>query len=146
MVPSAACFEPTRYADQQQQEALEEVHRQFWLSEESLHGVIDYFQKELKAGLLDDRSSDLNMIPSFVSGNSFFVHERLYEWVCVCLCICVYVYACVYVWVYGLVLYVNGCTKGNLREINQDILLGKRKGPIWHLKSYPWTSTFVRSY
>lgn len=68
MVPSEACFEPTRYADQQQREALEEVHRQFWLSEESLHGVIDCFQKELKAGLVDDRSSDLNMIPSFVSG------------------------------------------------------------------------------
>lgn len=88
MVPSAACFEPTRYADQQQQEALEEVHRQFWLSEESLHGVIDYFQKELKAGLLDDRSSDLNMIPSFVSGNSVFIYERLGACVCGCaLCI-----------------------------------------------------------
>lgn len=71
-------------------------------------------------------------------------------WVCavylgVCVGVGVYIYMCGWVW-YGLVLYVNGCTKGNMREINQDILLGKRKGPIWHLKSFPWISTSVRCY
>lgn len=71
---------------------------------------------------------------------------------CIWVCGCVYIgvgvdvyILCGCVW-YGLVLYVNGCTKGNMREINQDILLGKRKGPIWHLKSFPWISTSVRSY
>ncbi|KAI7860604.1 hexokinase-domain-containing protein [Circinella umbellata] len=61
-------FEKLKYVNEQQQLALEELHRQFCLDRETLEQVINEFDNELKAGLLDDRSSDLNMIPSFVTG------------------------------------------------------------------------------
>ncbi|KAI9276689.1 hypothetical protein BDA99DRAFT_115850 [Phascolomyces articulosus] len=61
-------FEKLKYGNEQQQLAIDELERQFCLDRETLEHVIDQFDKELKAGLLDDRSSDLNMIPSFVTG------------------------------------------------------------------------------
>lgn len=67
-------FEKLKYVNEQQQLVLEELQRQFCLDRETLEQVIDEFDKELKAGLLDDRSSDLNMIPSFVTGNNEYLY------------------------------------------------------------------------
>ncbi|KAI8073096.1 hypothetical protein BC940DRAFT_324754 [Gongronella butleri] len=41
----------------------------FRLERPTLVQVVEYFDRELKAGLADDRTSDLNMIPSFVTGH-----------------------------------------------------------------------------
>ncbi|KAI9312535.1 hypothetical protein BX666DRAFT_1988275 [Dichotomocladium elegans] len=68
MTPDGIFFENLNHVNLQQQQALDELANLFWLNEETLHVVIDHFQKEIKAGLADDRSSDLNMIPSFVTG------------------------------------------------------------------------------
>ncbi|KAI8137770.1 hypothetical protein BJV82DRAFT_331170 [Fennellomyces sp. T-0311] len=68
MGPTSIPFQQLKHANRHQQEELENLHMQFCLSHETLFEVIDHFDKELKAGLVDDRSSDLNMIPSFVTG------------------------------------------------------------------------------
>ena len=68
MGPSSIPFQQLKHANQRQQEELENLHVQFCLSRDTLLEVMEHFDKELKAGLVDDRSSDLNMIPSFVSG------------------------------------------------------------------------------
>lgn len=68
MVPTDIGFDQLRHISPQQQRALEELHSEFWLDKPKLLEVMQQFDKELKAGLADDRSSDLNMIPSFVTG------------------------------------------------------------------------------
>ncbi|KAI8082926.1 uncharacterized protein BX664DRAFT_267498 [Halteromyces radiatus] len=65
----------TQYSDhlihgnEQQQLVMMELQQMFRLDKPTLLQIVDYFDKELKAGLLDDRSSDLNMIPTFVTGH-----------------------------------------------------------------------------
>ena len=54
----------------QQQTALEELQRMFRLDHNALFSVVDHLQNELRNGLIDDNSSDLNMIPTFVTGSS----------------------------------------------------------------------------
>lgn len=68
MAPTSPPFEKLRHVSREQQEAIDDLQSQFWLDRSTLLGVIEQFDKELKAGLMDDRSSDLNMIPSFVTG------------------------------------------------------------------------------
>lgn len=50
-------------------EAVKELEQQFCLDKQVLLQVVESFQHELVAGLADDRSSDLNMIPTYVTGN-----------------------------------------------------------------------------
>lgn len=56
------------HGNEEQQQALMELQHMFCLDKPTLLQIVDYFDKEIKAGLVDDRSSDLNMIPSFVTG------------------------------------------------------------------------------
>ncbi|KAI8343350.1 hypothetical protein BC941DRAFT_458843 [Chlamydoabsidia padenii] len=46
-----------------------ELQQMFCLDKSTLLQIVDYFEKEMKAGLIDDRSNDLEMIPSFVIGH-----------------------------------------------------------------------------
>lgn len=57
------------HGNKSQIEAIKELEQLFTLDKSTLFQVIESFQKELNAGLANDRSSDLNMIPSFVTGN-----------------------------------------------------------------------------
>lgn len=51
-----------------QVEAVKELEQQFCLDKSVLLNVVESFQRELVAGLADDRSCDLNMIPTYVTG------------------------------------------------------------------------------
>jgi hexokinase len=57
-----------RHSTPSQIEAIKELEQQFCLDNSTLNTVIESFQRELVAGLADDRSSDLNMIPTYVTG------------------------------------------------------------------------------
>lgn len=57
-----------RHGNQQQMEAVKELEQLFCLDKQTLLNVVDAFRNELIAGLADDRSSDLNMIPTYVTG------------------------------------------------------------------------------
>lgn len=57
------------HGNEEQQLVMMELQHMFSLDKPTLLQIVDYFDKEIKAGLVDDRSSDLNMIPSFVTGN-----------------------------------------------------------------------------
>ncbi|CDS12117.1 hypothetical protein LRAMOSA04312 [Lichtheimia ramosa] len=57
-----------RHVSPQQQRALEELQSMFHLGHDTLFSVVELFRNELKNGLIDDKSSDLNMIPTFVTG------------------------------------------------------------------------------
>ncbi|KAG0166156.1 glucokinase [Apophysomyces sp. BC1034] len=57
-----------RHGNQKQQEAFRELQQLFCLDRQTLINVITQFDTELKAGLADDRKSDLDMIPSYVTG------------------------------------------------------------------------------
>lgn len=59
-----------KHVSPQQQRALEELQRMFYLNQDTLFSVVDLFRNELKNGLIDDVSCDLNMIPTFVTGCS----------------------------------------------------------------------------
>ncbi|KAI8332138.1 hypothetical protein BC941DRAFT_403083 [Chlamydoabsidia padenii] len=61
-------LERLEHVNEQQQLVMMELQQMFSLNRSTLILVLDSFDKELKAGLLDDRSSDLNMIPTFVTG------------------------------------------------------------------------------
>jgi hexokinase len=51
-----------------QVEAVNELEQLFCLDKPTLLKIVESFQHELVAGLADDRSSDLNMIPTYVTG------------------------------------------------------------------------------
>ncbi|KAF1797267.1 hexokinase-domain-containing protein [Mucor lusitanicus] len=57
-----------RHGNQGQIDAVKELEQLFCLDKPTLLKVVDSFQRELVAGLADDRSSDLNMIPTYVTG------------------------------------------------------------------------------
>lgn len=57
-----------RQCNEQQLEAVKELEQLFCLDKPTLLKVVDAFRNELIAGLADDRSSDLNMIPTYVTG------------------------------------------------------------------------------
>lgn len=57
-----------RHGNQQQMEAVKELEQLFCLDKSTLLKIVDAFRNELIAGLADDRSSDLNMIPTYVTG------------------------------------------------------------------------------
>jgi hexokinase len=59
-----------RHCNQNQAEAVKELEQQFCLDNATLLKVVESFQNELVAGLVDDRSSDLNMIPTYVTGKA----------------------------------------------------------------------------
>lgn len=61
-----------RHSTPSQIEAIRELEQLFCLDKPTLLNVIESFQRELVAGLADDRSSDLNMIPTYVTGELFF--------------------------------------------------------------------------
>ncbi|ORZ22498.1 hypothetical protein BCR42DRAFT_169665 [Absidia repens] len=46
-----------------------ELQQMFCLDKSTILHIADSFSSEIKAGLIDDRSSDLQMIPSFVTGH-----------------------------------------------------------------------------
>ena len=56
----------------QMSEAVKELEQLFCLDKATLLNVVGSFRHELVAGLADDRSSDLNMIPTYVTGRLFF--------------------------------------------------------------------------
>jgi hexokinase len=51
-----------------QLEAIRELEGLFCLDRSVLNKIVEAFRNELVAGLADDRSSDLNMIPTYVTG------------------------------------------------------------------------------
>lgn len=57
------------HCNQQQTDAVKELEQLFCLDNATLLNIVDSFRNELVAGLADDRSSDLNMIPTYVTGN-----------------------------------------------------------------------------
>lgn len=57
-----------RHCNEQQADAVKELEQLFCLDKNTLLQVVDSFRNELIAGLADDRSSDLNMIPTYVTG------------------------------------------------------------------------------
>lgn len=61
-------FVPPKHCTEDQAKVLSELHDLFALDKPDLLKVIEAFNVELNAGLTDDKSSDLNMIPSFVTG------------------------------------------------------------------------------
>lgn len=65
-----------KHVSPQQQRALEELQSMFHLGHDTLFSVVELFRNELKNGLIDDKSSDLNMIPTFVTGSA--LQCRLY--------------------------------------------------------------------
>lgn len=74
--PSAQYFDHLVHGNEQQQLVMMELQQMFCLDKSTLLHIRDAFSKEIKAGLLDDRSSDLNMIPTFVTG----------KWTSTCTC------------------------------------------------------------
>ncbi|KAF7721470.1 glucokinase [Apophysomyces ossiformis] len=65
---SAGALYTLRHGNQEQQEAFRELQNLFCVERQTLLNVIHHFDAELKAGLADDRNSDLDMIPSYVTG------------------------------------------------------------------------------
>lgn len=59
-----------RHCNGQQVDAVKELEQLFCLDKNTLLQVVDSFRNELIAGLADDRSSDLNMIPTYVTGKN----------------------------------------------------------------------------
>lgn len=64
-----------RHGSPRQQEAVKEIEEMFRVSSSQLNALVRGFKEEMQAGLADDtqaqplpRSSDLKMIPSFVTG------------------------------------------------------------------------------
>lgn len=57
------------HCNEQQTDAVKELEQLFCLDNATLLNIVDSFRNELVAGLADDRSSDLNMIPTYVTGN-----------------------------------------------------------------------------
>ncbi|RCH86056.1 glucokinase [Rhizopus azygosporus] len=51
-----------------QREAIRELEQLFCLDQNVLKDIVNSFRNELAAGLADDRTSDLNMIPTYVTG------------------------------------------------------------------------------
>lgn len=51
-----------------QREAIRELEQLFCLDQNVLKDIVNSFRNELTAGLADDRTSDLNMIPTYVTG------------------------------------------------------------------------------
>ncbi|KAL0075950.1 hypothetical protein J3Q64DRAFT_1773486 [Phycomyces blakesleeanus] len=60
--------EHPHHGNPEQRQAIEELRNLFDLDHNCLVNVIQHFDNELRAGLADDRSSDLNMIPTYVTG------------------------------------------------------------------------------
>lgn len=65
-----------RHGNQGQIDAVKELEQLFCLDKSTLLKVVDSFQRELVAGLADDRSSDLNMIPTYVTGKGNYCQKR----------------------------------------------------------------------
>lgn len=73
----AVPLEEIFHGSQSQVEAVKELEQLFCLDKPTLLNIVESFQKELVAGLADDRSSDLNMIPTYVTGKNY-----LEKWTC----------------------------------------------------------------
>lgn len=65
-----------RHGSQGQIDAVKELEQLFCLDKSTLLKVVDSFQRELVAGLADDRSSDLNMIPTYVTGKGNYCQKH----------------------------------------------------------------------
>ncbi|KAI8983701.1 hypothetical protein BDB01DRAFT_789806 [Pilobolus umbonatus] len=57
-----------KHGNKQQAETMDELSRMFHIDKSTVNNVIDLFRQDLESGLVDDRSSDLDMIPSYVTG------------------------------------------------------------------------------
>ncbi|CAO3682766.1 unnamed protein product [Rhizopus stolonifer] len=64
----AAPLNELAHCTSDQLDAMRELEEQFCLDKSVLQNVVDSFRNEIVAGLADDRSSDLNMIPTYVTG------------------------------------------------------------------------------
>ncbi|KAI9300476.1 hexokinase [Cunninghamella echinulata] len=62
-------FDQLIYGNEQQQIVINELQQMFRLDKSTLLQVVDYFSTELKSGLMDDHSNDLQMIPTYVTGH-----------------------------------------------------------------------------
>ncbi|KAI8372896.1 uncharacterized protein BYT42DRAFT_616097 [Radiomyces spectabilis] len=57
-----------KHGSDKQQQVILDLHREMCLEKQALLAVIASFRNEMQEGLVNDRGSDLNMIPSYVTG------------------------------------------------------------------------------